>query len=158
MEQTLQGSCNKAHSLCGVFEGRYPDKRPIGFPFDRRPPPHVRTLRSFLRPNMLVQDVVVRFKDTVVLAARNVTVFGTEQDIIKLPTPLGVSANRIPERQAWREQQQPQDSEPGQPAKQWQPKHKRDGQRDGELDEQQQQDVEDQRSEQEKRQQQQVWQ
>lgn len=165
VEQTLQGQCNKAHSLCGVYEGKYPDKRPIGFPFDRRPPSHTRTLRAFLRPNMFVQDVVVRFKDTVVLAARNVTVFGTETDIIKLPMPLGVSANRIPDRQAWREQQQPQQpQQDSEPAKQWQQKHKRQEEQD---DDESLQDAGQQLQEQERRrqqqqqnwkQQQQVWQ
>ncbi|XP_052128833.1 phenoloxidase 2-like [Frankliniella occidentalis] len=92
-EQELHGSCNKAHSICGVMNGKYPDKRPMGFPFDRQPASHVRSLRSFLTPNMFVQDVTIRFKDTVVLASHNASIF--DKNIIKLPTPLGASADRI---------------------------------------------------------------
>ncbi|KAJ1519799.1 hypothetical protein ONE63_005052 [Megalurothrips usitatus] len=56
------GSCSDAPSICGVFGGKYPDKRPMGFPFDRRPPAHVDTLRSFLTPNMLARSITIRFR------------------------------------------------------------------------------------------------
>lgn len=31
--------CANAVSFCGILDAKYPDKRPMGFPFDRRPPP-----------------------------------------------------------------------------------------------------------------------
>ncbi|KAK7074702.1 Oxidoreductase activity protein [Halocaridina rubra] len=30
--------CRNAASFCGILDARYPDRRPMGFPFDRRPP------------------------------------------------------------------------------------------------------------------------
>ncbi|XP_034256439.1 phenoloxidase 1-like [Thrips palmi] len=99
--QGSQGACAKATSLCGVFGGNYPDRRPMGFPFDRPPAPRVTTLRSFLTPNMLVQSVVVRFKDSVLAAPRNTTVFGTKDNVNKLPSVQNVSGDG-PKRQALR--------------------------------------------------------
>ncbi|XP_045454384.1 phenoloxidase subunit 1-like [Melitaea cinxia] len=57
------GTCSDAASYCGVRDRKYPDRRPMGFPFDRRS--RAATLRDFLTPNMAVSDCVIRFKDEV---------------------------------------------------------------------------------------------
>ncbi|PZC75388.1 hypothetical protein B5X24_HaOG206118 [Helicoverpa armigera] len=62
VEQDLVGSCNDAASYCGIRDRRYPDRRAMGFPFDRPAP--AQALSDFLRPNMAVNDVTIRFSDT----------------------------------------------------------------------------------------------
>lgn len=60
------GTCNDAFAYCGVRDGRYPDKKPMGYPFDRKsraiPNNIVPSLDDFVTPNMKVQDVAIRFK------------------------------------------------------------------------------------------------
>ncbi|XP_065201957.1 phenoloxidase 1-like [Planococcus citri] len=60
------GGCDNAVSFCGVRNSRYPDRRPMGFPFDRLPRAGAPTINQFLTPNMRVQDVVIRFTDRIV--------------------------------------------------------------------------------------------
>ncbi|GLV34926.1 Prophenoloxidase 2 [Carabus blaptoides fortunei] len=59
--QTLTGQCNDAFSFCGLKDRLYPDRRSMGFPFDRMPPQGVDTLQQYLLPNMRVQDVTIKF-------------------------------------------------------------------------------------------------
>ncbi|XP_058123431.1 uncharacterized protein LOC131294559 [Anopheles ziemanni] len=61
-------NCNDSHSFCGLRDQLYPDRRPMGYPFDRRMPTAVRTLGDFLRPNsnMAMTQVQVRFTNTVI--------------------------------------------------------------------------------------------
>ncbi|CAH0713396.1 unnamed protein product, partial [Brenthis ino] len=59
--QDLVGTCNDAASYCGIRDRKYPDRRPMGFPFDRPTP--AASLADFLTPNMAVSDVSVRFTD-----------------------------------------------------------------------------------------------
>lgn len=61
VEQDTEGPCNDASSYCGIKDRLYPDRRSMGFPFDRVPRDGVDTLQQFLTPNMRVQDVVVQF-------------------------------------------------------------------------------------------------
>ncbi|KAJ1524517.1 hypothetical protein ONE63_011009 [Megalurothrips usitatus] len=76
VDQPLDGMCNDAASYCGVRGQRYPDRRPMGFPFDRNGRQGVDSLRSFLTGNMFVQDVLVKFQDKIEApAGRNVTAF-----------------------------------------------------------------------------------
>lgn len=42
----------------------YPDRKPMGYPFDRLPRTGSDTLTSFLTPNMRLQDVRVVHTDT----------------------------------------------------------------------------------------------
>lgn len=58
-------SCEGAMIFCGMKDSRYPDKRPMGYPFDRMPRTGVDTMRDFLLPNMFTQDVVIRFSSIV---------------------------------------------------------------------------------------------
>ncbi|KPJ13408.1 Phenoloxidase subunit 1 [Papilio machaon] len=65
IKQDLVGSCNDAASYCGIRDRKYPDKRAMGFPFDRPVPAGVQTVKDFLRPNMAVTDCKIRFSDAV---------------------------------------------------------------------------------------------
>lgn len=58
--------CNDAHSFCGLRDKKYPDKRSMGFPFDR--PIHANSLEDFVKgyENMNVQEITIRFQDTIV--------------------------------------------------------------------------------------------
>lgn len=40
---------------------KYPDARPMGFPFDRPAHEHVQYLNDFLLDNMVAQEVVIKF-------------------------------------------------------------------------------------------------
>lgn len=76
VDQPLEGMCNDAASYCGVRGQLYPDKQPMGFPFDRTGRQGVDSLRSFLTRNMFIQDVTVKFQDRIEAPAnRNVTAF-----------------------------------------------------------------------------------
>ena len=76
MDQPLDGMCNDAASYCGVRGQRYPDKRSMGFPFDRSGRQGVDSLRSFLTPNMFIMDATIRFMDRIEApGGRNVTTF-----------------------------------------------------------------------------------
>ena len=61
--QDLTGVCNDAGSYCGIKDKLYPDRRAMGYPFDRLPRKGVDTLQEFLTPNMKVQDVTIKFND-----------------------------------------------------------------------------------------------
>lgn len=52
--------CKEAYSYCGLMESRYPDMRPMGYPWDRHAPRWASTLTDFLTPNMLVQEIVIK--------------------------------------------------------------------------------------------------
>jgi len=61
--------CASAASYCGVLDQRYPDARPMGFPFDRLPPRELRTPREQVQfvgdlatlGNIATHDVTIRF-------------------------------------------------------------------------------------------------
>ncbi|GLV31116.1 Prophenoloxidase 2 [Carabus blaptoides fortunei] len=65
VEQNIEGRCNDAYAFCGIKDRLYPDRRPMGFPFDRIAAAGVDTMAQFLTPNMRVQDVNIKFNDTV---------------------------------------------------------------------------------------------
>lgn len=52
-------TCRDAASYCGIRDNMYPDKRSMGYPFDRLPRDRVDTLTQFLTPNMRVQEVSI---------------------------------------------------------------------------------------------------
>lgn len=66
VEQDVSGVCNDAESYCGLRNLKYPDRRSMGYPFDRMPRTGVTTLAQFLTPNMRVQDCVIKFNDRTV--------------------------------------------------------------------------------------------
>lgn len=63
IEQNTEGVCNDADSYCGIKDKLYPDRRSMGYPFDREPREGVDTLQQFLTPNMRVQDCTIRFEN-----------------------------------------------------------------------------------------------
>lgn len=64
--QDLGGQCKEAASYCGIRDKLYPDKRAMGFPFDRSARQGTGNLASFLTPNMRAQEVTITFNDRVV--------------------------------------------------------------------------------------------
>uniref|UniRef100_T1J6H5 Tyrosinase copper-binding domain-containing protein n=1 Tax=Strigamia maritima TaxID=126957 RepID=T1J6H5_STRMM len=57
-------TCQDAASYCGILNERYPDVRPMGFPFDRRI--EAATLDVFRTTNMNMAPVNIRFRNVVV--------------------------------------------------------------------------------------------
>ncbi|XP_054277594.1 phenoloxidase 2-like isoform X2 [Macrosteles quadrilineatus] len=55
-----------ASSYCGLRDNKYPDKRSMGYPFDRLPRDGVNLLQEFITPNMAVVDVSIRHLDRTV--------------------------------------------------------------------------------------------
>lgn len=60
----VYGRCTKAFSYCGLHRGKYPDKRSMGFPFDRPAPIETLTMKDFLLENMRTQEVIIKFEET----------------------------------------------------------------------------------------------
>ncbi|XP_046386162.1 phenoloxidase 1-like [Ischnura elegans] len=58
-----QDGCPNAASFCGLRDQKYPEKRSMGYPFDRMPRTGVDTLKQFLTPNMMVTDVSIHHFD-----------------------------------------------------------------------------------------------
>ncbi|XP_043262276.1 phenoloxidase 1 [Colletes gigas] len=58
-------TCRDAVSYCGLKDRKYPDARPMGFPFDRRPRDSVETLAEFLTGNMAITELSIKFTDTI---------------------------------------------------------------------------------------------
>lgn len=67
VEQNLVGTCNDAAAYCGVRDRLYPDKKPMGYPFDRLARAGSDSLPAFLTPNMRSQDVRIVFNDRTVV-------------------------------------------------------------------------------------------
>lgn len=63
--QDTSGICNDADSYCGVLDKLYPDRRSMGYPFDRVPREGATTLETFMTPNMSVTEVKIFFTDRV---------------------------------------------------------------------------------------------
>jgi hypothetical protein len=64
--QDLVGQCTEAASYCGIRDRMYPDRRAMGFPFDRLGRGGTGNLASFLTPNMRAQEITITFNDRVV--------------------------------------------------------------------------------------------
>ncbi|XP_046384805.1 phenoloxidase 1-like [Ischnura elegans] len=58
---TQPSKCADAVSFCGLKDKKYPDKRSMGYPFDRMPRDGVTTIDDFLTPNMALTDVKIFF-------------------------------------------------------------------------------------------------
>ncbi|KAJ8921108.1 hypothetical protein NQ315_015906 [Exocentrus adspersus] len=61
----FNGRCDDAYSFCGLKDRLYPDRRSMGYPFDRQARDGVKTLQEFLTPNMRVTNVNVKFTNRV---------------------------------------------------------------------------------------------
>ena len=51
--------CSDAVSYCGAKDQKYPDTKPMGFPFDR--PVTARSADELLTENMNITEVVIKF-------------------------------------------------------------------------------------------------
>nr|XP_022907905.1 phenoloxidase 2 [Onthophagus taurus] len=71
VNESTTGQCNDAMSFCGIKDRKYPDKRSMGYPFDRMPRDGVNTLQQFLTPNMRVQDCLIKHNNRVVRPRAN---------------------------------------------------------------------------------------
>nr|CCA94926.1 hemocyanin subunit e [Mastigoproctus giganteus] len=60
LDSTPEGVCVDSLSYCGIKDHKYPDKKPMGYPFDR---PIDVDIEEFLTPNMTVADVKIKFRD-----------------------------------------------------------------------------------------------
>ncbi|XP_042870166.1 phenoloxidase 1-like [Penaeus japonicus] len=65
--QPATRSCPNGVSFCGIQDAKYPDTRPMGFPFDRRPPPMilnrpVEDAADYARlDNAFIHDISIKF-------------------------------------------------------------------------------------------------
>ncbi|XP_001661891.2 phenoloxidase 2 [Aedes aegypti] len=64
------GPCDDAHSFCGLRDKLYPDRRAMGFPFDRKVEASVATLQDFVTPNSNMRTNSLRVRYTNKLIAR----------------------------------------------------------------------------------------
>ncbi|XP_058464646.1 phenoloxidase 8-like [Malaya genurostris] len=62
------GPCDDAHSFCGLRDKLYPDKRAMGFPFDRSTAASIVMLQDFVTPNtnMRTSTIQVKFSNTTI--------------------------------------------------------------------------------------------
>lgn len=63
---SVYSKCTKAFSYCGLLRDKYPDKRSMGFPFDRVASIETLTMNDFLLENMKTQKVTIKFEETIV--------------------------------------------------------------------------------------------
>lgn len=65
--QPAARGCANGVSFCGIQDAKYPDTRPMGFPFDRRPPPTlldqpVNTAADYARlENAFIHEISIKF-------------------------------------------------------------------------------------------------
>lgn len=70
IDQDLVGGCNDASTFCGVRDRLYPDRRPMGYPFDRLTRQGVDRLQQFLTPNMATVQCTIIHTDRTVQRGR----------------------------------------------------------------------------------------
>lgn len=66
MEQDVSGICSDADSYCGIKDKKYPDRKAMGYPFDRPARDGVDTLEKFLTPNMKYTNCKIVFTNKTV--------------------------------------------------------------------------------------------
>ncbi|XP_075167145.1 phenoloxidase 2-like [Haematobia irritans] len=71
VDQDLVGTCSDAASYCGVRDRKYPDRRAMGFPFERLPRLGADQLMNFLTPNMAMVDVSIRHEANRIVQRQN---------------------------------------------------------------------------------------
>ncbi|KAK9499613.1 hypothetical protein O3M35_002627 [Rhynocoris fuscipes] len=71
IERSRGADCDDAFAYCGIRDSQYPDKKPMGYPFDRQPRTGAGDLARFMTPNMFAQDVKIFFNDRVVTPKTN---------------------------------------------------------------------------------------
>ncbi|XP_026333174.1 phenoloxidase subunit 2-like [Hyposmocoma kahamanoa] len=65
-------TCKEASSFCGLRDRLYPDKRAMGFPFDR-PSTSANNINDFILSNMALQDVTIKLQNSTEPNPRNPT-------------------------------------------------------------------------------------
>ncbi|KAJ8679166.1 hypothetical protein QAD02_014953 [Eretmocerus hayati] len=65
INQPNASGCAAGVSYCGLRDRKYPDARPMGYPFDRKVRQGARTMNEFLTPNMKLQPITIRFSNIV---------------------------------------------------------------------------------------------
>nr|ABW06580.1 prophenoloxidase subunit 2 [Bombyx mandarina] len=65
-----QLTCVEASSFCGLKDKKYPDRRAMGFPFDR-PSSSATSLQDFILPNMGLQDITIQLQNVTEPNPRN---------------------------------------------------------------------------------------
>ncbi|KPJ14807.1 Phenoloxidase subunit 2 [Papilio machaon] len=63
-------TCKQASSFCGLRDKKYPDKRAMGFPFDR-PSATATNIEDFILPNMALVDLTIRLQNVTEPNPRN---------------------------------------------------------------------------------------
>ncbi|XP_026501330.1 phenoloxidase 1-like [Vanessa tameamea] len=63
-------SCVEASSFCGLKDRLYPDRRSMGYPFDR-PSSSAPSIQDFILPNMALVDVTIRLQNVTEQNPRN---------------------------------------------------------------------------------------
>lgn len=63
-------SCVEASSFCGLKDRLYPDRRSMGFPFDR-PSTTASSIDDFVLPNMFRTDVTIRLQNVTEVNPKN---------------------------------------------------------------------------------------
>ncbi|XP_017077494.2 phenoloxidase 3 isoform X2 [Drosophila eugracilis] len=58
-DQALECGCSDAASYCGLRDRLYPDRKSMGYPFDREPRRGAEFLENFLTPNMSTVEVTI---------------------------------------------------------------------------------------------------
>ncbi|XP_076237383.1 phenoloxidase subunit A3 isoform X2 [Calliopsis andreniformis] len=77
VQQEEPTGCRDAVSFCGLKDRKYPDARPMGYPFDRQPRPRAETLPQFLTGNMAITEISVKFMDVVIPRGRSGSIGNT---------------------------------------------------------------------------------
>lgn len=72
VEQKPPDGCRRPFNYCGWRKRKYPDKRAMGYPFDRNPRSGVSTLKEFITPNMKVETMKIKFIDKIIVK-KNIT-------------------------------------------------------------------------------------
>lgn len=63
-------TCKEASSFCGLKDRLYPDKRAMGYPFDR-PSDTAANIEDFILPNMALVEITIRLQNTTEANPRN---------------------------------------------------------------------------------------
>ncbi|XP_014229579.1 phenoloxidase 2-like [Trichogramma pretiosum] len=85
------GECKTGMIICGLKDKFYPDRNPMGYPFDRAIRTGVNTLQNFMTPNMFSVPVRIMHDDQVrlgqVLADQSVSIKDLNQDLVNAAPP-----------------------------------------------------------------------
>ncbi|CRK98947.1 CLUMA_CG012103, isoform A [Clunio marinus] len=65
VNQDLVGQCTDAAPYCGIRDRQYPDRKAMGYPFDRVARSGVNNLNNFLTPNMGTREISIVFNNRV---------------------------------------------------------------------------------------------